>query len=37
VLFYRGESSPDDILQTADAAMYEAKALGRNRVQMHRE
>jgi diguanylate cyclase (GGDEF)-like protein/PAS domain S-box-containing protein len=37
VLFYRGEPSPDDILQLADAAMYQAKAQGRNRVEIHRE
>ena len=31
-LFVHGEASQDDILVRADAAMYQAKAQGRNRV-----
>jgi diguanylate cyclase (GGDEF)-like protein len=34
-LFIHSEARQDDILMRADAAMYEAKAQGRNRVQFH--
>ena len=34
-LFIHSEASPDDILMRADAAMYQAKEQGRDRVQFY--
>ena len=34
-LYWQHAASADQLLQFADAAMYQAKALGRNRVQIH--
>jgi diguanylate cyclase (GGDEF)-like protein/PAS domain S-box-containing protein len=35
VVFFDSQSSQDDILRWADAAMYKAKELGGNRIQFH--
>jgi PleD family two-component response regulator len=35
VLFLKQEFSPNGILKLADAAMYEAKARGRNAIRFH--
>jgi diguanylate cyclase (GGDEF)-like protein len=35
--FHENNTDPDDILKQADAAMYHAKAVGRNHVSMHEE
>jgi diguanylate cyclase (GGDEF)-like protein len=33
VMLSREDTSPDDLIKWADAAMYQAKSLGRNQVQ----